>query len=335
MNARFSSTRIRPSRLAALAILASLLVLISGASAAAVDVEVVVSFSEPAGQNPEGLAVDGSGNTFVSMSALGQLWKIPAGSTTPEVFGSISGIVPGQDFGLLGLATDEAGNVYGAVQAADPDANGVWRFDATTGEATRLAGSESIQVANGLAFGTRGTLYVTDSLLGAIWRIPAGGAAKVWLRDPRLTGDGSLGLFIGANGIAFRHHVLYVTNTERRTLLVVPVRANGTAGHLAIRTNFAPGFSPDGLALDVVGNAFVAINLQNTIMRVAQDGSQAVVAAGDPLDFPSSVAFGNTKGTRRTLFVVNFSIAELFGIPGGFGPALLRIGVDTPGMPLP
>ncbi|HEV8564597.1 MAG TPA: SMP-30/gluconolactonase/LRE family protein [Actinomycetota bacterium] len=334
MNARLSPTRTRRSTLA-LGVLAALLVLIPAAPAAAADVDVIVTFSEQAGQNPEGLAIDTSGNTFVSMSALGQLWKLPAGSTTPEVFGSVSGIVPGQDFGLLGLATDAPGNVYGAVQAANPDTNGVWRFDGSTGEATRLAGSEAIQVANGLAFGRRGTLYVTDSLLGAIWRIPPGGAASVWLQHPLLTGDGSLGLFIGANGIAFRHGVLYVTNTERRTLLAVPVRPNGTAGRPRDRTSFAPGFSPDGIALDVLGNAYVAINLQNTITRVAQDGTQTVVTAGDPLDFPSSVAFGNTKGNRRNLFAVNFSIGELFGVPGGFGPALLRIGVGVPGIPLP
>ena len=334
MNDRLSPAHVRRSSLA-LGVLLSLLVLVPATPAAAAGVDVVVSFSEPAGQNPEGLAIDNVGNTFVSMSGLGQLWKFPAGSTTPEVIGSVSGIVPGQDFGLLGLATDAVGNVYGAVQAANPDVNGVWRFDGTTGEATRLPGSEAIQIANGLAFGKRGTLYVTDSLLGAIWRVPPGGEAEIWLQDPLLTGDGSLGLFIGANGIAYRHGVLYVTNTERLTLLTVPVLGNGSAGDLSLRTTFPVGFNPDGLALDVFGNAYVAINIQNTIMRVAHDGSQNVVAAGDPLDFPSSVAFGNTRGNRRNLFAVNFSIGELFGIPGGFGPALLRIGLGVPGLPLP
>jgi sugar lactone lactonase YvrE len=319
----------------ALGVATSLLMLVSPSTAAAANVEVVASFSEQAGQDPEGLTIDKAGDTFVSMSGLGQLWKFPAGSTTPAIFGSIPGIVPGQDFGLLGLATDATGNVYGAVQAASSDANGVWRFDRATGEATRLAGTSAIMIANGLTFDKRGNLYITDSRLGAIWRVPPGGAAEIWLQDPLLTGDGSLGLFLGANGIAFRHGFLFVTNTELRTLLTVPVGVDGTAGAPSVFTSFGTGFNPDGLALDVFGDAYVAMNVQNTIMRVAADGSQDVVAAGSPLDFPSSVAFGTARGNRRDLFAVNFSISELFGEPSGFGPALLRIAVGVPGLPVP
>lgn len=327
------SLRVRRSRVVALAL--PLLLLLSAVPARAAGVEVVATFDEAAGQNPEGLAIDSQGNTFVSMSALGELWKFPAGSTTPEVFGTISGIVPGTDFGLLGLATDARGDVYGAVQAADPSVNGVWQFDASTGDATHLPGSEAIQLPNGLAFGRRGTLYVTDSLQGAIWRIPPGGEAEVWLQDELLTGDGSLGLFIGANGIAFRHDVLTITNTERRTLLSVAVLDAGSPGALDVRANFDEGFNPDGVQQDVFGNAYVAMNTQNAIVRVAQDGSQTELASGDPLDFPSSPAFGNTRGDRRNLYVVNFSIGELFGLPSGFGPALLRLNVAAPGQPLP
>lgn len=334
MIAPVSPSRPRISVLA-LGALTSLLLLASASTVAAANVEVVASFSEEAGQNPEGLTIDKAGDTFVSMSGLGQLWKFPAGSTAPAIFGSIPGIVPGQDFGLLGLVTDPMGNVFGAVQAANPDANGVWRFDRATGEATRLAGTSAIAIANGLAFDKRGNLYITDSRLGAIWRVSPGGSAEVWLQDPLLTGDGSLGLFLGANGIAFRHGLLYVTNTERRTLLTVPAGADGTPSAPSVFTSFATGFNPDGLAFDVLGDAYVAINIQNTIMRVAQDGSQDVVAAGNPLDFPSSLAFGTGRGNRRSLFAVNFSIGELFGLPSGFGPALLRIAVGVPGMPLP
>jgi sugar lactone lactonase YvrE len=334
MNARRSSARFRRSGVVLGALVLSLLLLIP-ASASAAQVQVLFTFNEQAGHNPEGLAIDKAGDTFVSMSPLGQVLRFPAGSLTPQVFGSVSGIVPGQDFGLLGLATDRVGNVYGAVQAASPDANGVWRFDRTTGTATRIAGSAAIQLPNGLAFDTRGNLYVTDSRLGAIWRVRPGGAAQVWLQDPLLTGDGSLGLFLGANGIAFRNGVLFVTNTERRTMLRVRVRPDGSPGSLSIVTTFAPGLNPDGVTMDVFGDAYVALNLQNAITRVAPDGSQQIVASGDPLDFPSSVTFGTTRGNRSALFAVNFSISELFGLPSGFGPALLRIPVGTPGMPLP
>ena len=294
------------------------------------DVHVVVRFDESAGQNTEGIALDRTGDVFVSVSPLGDLWKIPAGSTTPQPFGHIDGIVPGRDFGLLGLAVDVFGNVYGAVQSADPAADGVWRFDRRTGDATRLPGTDAIAIPNGLAFDTRGTLYVTDSAAGAIWRIPWGGSAQVWLQDPALSGDGSLGLGVplGANGIAYRNGVFTVTNTEQRTILSID-----RSGSIDVVTTMSG--NPDGVAMDVFGNAYVAVNLQDTIARVAPDGSVDVVASGDPLDFPSSLAFGTARAQRRTLYGVNFSLSEIFGLPPGFGPAVFTVSVGAPGVPVP
>jgi sugar lactone lactonase YvrE len=296
------------------------------------DVHIVATFDEAAGQNTEGLALDRTGDVFVSVSPLGDLWKIPAGSTTPEPFGHVDGIVPGRDFGLLGLAVDVFGNVYGGVQSADPAVDGVWRFDRWTGDATRVPGTQAIAIPNGLAFDRQGNLFVTDSAAGAIWRIPRGGSAAVWLQDAALTGDGSLrlGVPLGANGIAYRNGLFTVTNTERRTILSIPA-----ARPASIRVVTTLAGNPDGVAMDVHGNAYVAINLQNVIGRVSPNGSLEVLASGDPLDFPSSVAFGTAMGGRRTLFGVNFSLGEQFGLPPGFGPAVFTLDVGAAGVPIP
>jgi sugar lactone lactonase YvrE len=309
------------------------LVMVPVAARASTSVHVIVSFDESKGQNTEGVAVDQAGNIFVSVSPLGDLWKIPAGSDQPEPFGHVDGIVPGTDFGMLGLAVDAWGNVYACVQAADPSVNGVWRFDHATGDATRLPGTAAIGIPNGLAFDHRMNLYVTDST-GAIWRIRPGGDAKIWAQDPALAGDGSLGLFLGANGIAFRRHVFTVTNTERRTILRIR-KHDGKAGPIRVLTTLPEGDNPDGVQLDIHGNAYVAMNLANTIGVVSPDGSLDVLATGDPLDFPSSLAFGTTSGERRTLFGVNFSLSELFGLPSGSGPALWDLRVGTVGVLLP
>jgi sugar lactone lactonase YvrE len=294
------------------------------------DVNVIAAFDESAGQNPEGISLDRTGDVFVSVSPLGDLWKIPAGSTTPEPFGHLDGIVPGRDFGLLGLAVDVFGNVYGAAQSADPAVDGVWRFDRRTGDASRLPGTAAIAIPNGLAFDTRGNLFVTDSAAGAIWRIPWGGSASIWLQDAALSGDGSLGLGVplGANGIAIRNGQLTVTNTERHTILAID-------GSKTIRVVTTLAGNPDGVAMDVFGNAYVAINLENELDRVSPGGSVDEVASGDPLDFPSSVAFGTARGARRTLFGVNFSIGEQFGLPPGSGPGVFTVDVGAPGMPVP
>jgi len=329
-----SVMRAHPVRGLASLVAASLLVVTMGAQARAqTEVHMLVSFDESAGQNTEGMTVDRVGGIYVSVSPLGDLWRIPPGSTQPEPFGHVDGIEPG-DFGMLGLAVDVFGNVYAAVQSANPDAVGVWRFDRGTGNATRLPGSESIAIPNGLAFDKQMNLYVTDSFTGAIWRVPWGGSAQVWLQDPALTGDGSLGLFLGANGIAYRNGLFTVTNTERRSVLQIP-KIGGQPGPISVVTNLPPGDNPDGVAMDVHGDAFIAMNLQNAIGEVHPDGSLDVVASGDPLDFPSSIAFGTARGGRTKLYGVNFSIGELFGLPPGPGPGVFWLAAGVPGFPVP
>ena len=138
------TVRSRARRWAVPLVMSSLLVLAAAGSAfAQATVHVVVAFDESKGQNPEGIAIGRTGAIFVSVSPLGDVWRIPPGSTQPQPFGHVNGITPGVDFGLLGLAVDVFGNVYGAVQSANPAANGVWRFDRNTGVATRLPGTAS------------------------------------------------------------------------------------------------------------------------------------------------------------------------------------------------
>jgi DNA-binding beta-propeller fold protein YncE len=317
---------------AALLMSATLILAAAGAAAADTAVHVVVSFDESKGQNPEGIAVDRQGTLFVSVSPLGDVWRIPVGSDQPQPFAHVDGIVAGRDFGLLGLAVDRSGNVYGAVQSANPDANGVWRFDADTGAATHLRGTSAMGIPNGLAFTHRGHLFVTDSARGAIWVIRHGGArAKIWLQDRALTGDGSLGLNLGVNGIAIRHRVLTVTNTERRTVLQIPRQTRA----ISLVRRLPEGDNPDGVTLDVFGDAFVALNLANAIAEVRPTGSMRIVASGDPLDFPSSLTFGMGHGERRTIYGVNFSISEIFGLPSGSGPGVFRLSAGVRGLPIP
>src|SRR5688500_134875 len=141
------------------------------------DASALVTFDAAAGEFPEGVAVDVSGHVYASLSALGLLVRIPAGSGIAQPFGQVDGLLA-SDFGLLGLAVGTGGDVYGAVVSDNPDARGVWRFDKLTGEAQRILGTEEIAFANSIAFhGT--TLYVADSVgpdgQGAIWRVVDGG----------------------------------------------------------------------------------------------------------------------------------------------------------------
>ena len=335
----------RPKTLTLMVCLVAILpAAVPGAAQASRHVSTIVEFDPAAGELAEGVAVDKTGNVFVSLAPLGQLMKVAPDSTQPELFGSVPGVDAASDLGLLGLAVDARGDVYGAVVSAD--AQGIWRFDRRTGAAERLPGTDEIGFPNGLAFDKRGNLYVTSSsegvspagaLLGGIWRISRDGSVERVLVDAVL---GGLGVIVptgvGANGIAYRHGMLYVANTERATLLTIPV---GPRDSLGVPTVIASGPQltfPDGLALDVHGNIYVAVISQSTIVRVEPGGAIVPIAdASDGLDWTSSLAFGTGKGTRQQLYAVNFAIGEQFGNPPGAGPALLSIDVGVPGQPLP
>ncbi len=300
-----------------------------GLAAAQVDLFLILDESDL--ERPEGIAVNKRGDIFISIAPLGQVWKIPAGSTDPELFGSVPN--PMSDVGLLGLAVDAPGNVYGAAPSPVPAVHGVWKFDRRSGTALKLAGTEIIAFPNDVAFDKRGNLYITDSAGGAIWRVPqGGGTTELWLSDVLLD-PGAFGF--GANGIEYFQGTLYVAVTDQGHLVGVPVLPDGSPGTPRIVADFN-GSPPDGLAIDVHGHLYVAMLVAQQILKVdPADGTTEVIEMGDPLDFPSSLAFGTGRGEQQVLFGVNFSIGELFGSPPVMRPGVFATDVGQPGNPLP
>lgn len=259
------------------------------------------------------------------------------------------------------------GDLYIAL-AAGVD-RGVYRMD-RDGEIELLPGSNQIFFANGLAFDDVGTLYVTESVSlsiilppgkpagpGSIWRIPRRGQAELWMRDELLRGTGALGqpVWIGANGIAYYHGNLYVTNTEKGTVMRIPVQKDGSAGVPEVWYLLDVPESPlygaplpvagDGCVLDVHGNLYVAVLTRSAVVRInAKDLLQETVAAFRvpdtlplyaPLDFPASLFFGTGKGERTNLFVTNLGLGKVFVPPLPWaGPGLVKIDAGVPGDPL-
>jgi len=335
----------------------------SGGTAAAGKAGEFPAFIPMPGVSPRGVAVDKVGNVYVSVGQVrSNLEYIQVRKFTPagEQLFSVE-IGQGTIGGLMVTAN---GDLYIALAAGLN--RGVYRMD-RKGQIEILPGSNQIFFANGLAFDDEGTLYITESVSmgpppafgqGGIWRIPRGGQAELYLRDLLLTGTGVLKqpVPIGANGIAYYHGDLYVTNTEKGTVVRIPVWPDGSVGVPELWTMLgdvpesplagAPlPVGGDGVALDVHGNLYVAVLTRSAVVRInLLDKSQETVAAFRlpdtlplyaPLDFPASLFFGTGKGERTDLFVTNLGLGKVMVPPlPWLGPSLVKIDAGVPGRPL-
>jgi sugar lactone lactonase YvrE len=313
-------------------------------------VQVVSAFNGEEGGLPEGLIIDKSGNIYVTVGypfwfpaeeGFGEVWKI-----SPDGEISIVHAFPGGP-SPAGLAVSPSGVLYFAYpnpaqpDPEEPNANGVYRLGVGS-EPEHLSGSENIWLANGLALTEKGDLYVSDSAQGAVWRIPHDGAeAEIWLTDGLLAGCGEE--LPGANGVALWKESVYVANTGQGMLVRVPILKDGKAGDAEIVAGEAGCdpesdelFGMDGLALDVHGNVFAPLVLQNKLVLIdPSDGSHQVLLTGeDGLFNPASIAFGTGKGDRQYVFLSNFALLEP-GPESNLGPGVLKYDVGAPGLPLP
>lgn len=330
-------------------LITALLLLLAAATAVTIgiqasangQVEVVKAFDESPNHLPEGISLDKPGNIFVSLGppffvggGYGAVLQISPDGTETTLVEYPNGPAP------AGLAVDAPGNVYFAVpNPGQPDV-GVYRL--TDEGAERLPGTENMQLPNGLAFDKQGNLYASDSILGAIWRIPRGGAAAAesWLAHDLLAGCPEDP--VGANGIAFWKGNLYAANTAKGILVHIPIIEDGSPGNPEIVAGNPDCvqndelYGMDGIALDVHGKVYALLVLQHKLVRIDPDDGTAtlLLSEEDGLWNPASLAFGTGKGDRKSLFIANYAV-----IPpepaNSLGPAVVKFDVGVPGLPLP
>jgi sugar lactone lactonase YvrE len=315
-------------RLRLIALLAGVLtVLLSTTVQASGTLTRVLTTSAP--NLPESIAIDHKGNFYLSFPFAGTVVKVHQGSL------STIAMFPGMN--PLGVRLDDEGNVFVAVPGS-----GIWEVPANGGGKRQVASGPGLW--NGLAFDQGGNLFVSDSHNGAIWRLDENGAFTLWSGSALLqgtTGAGPCGLVhpavpsfgpLGANGIEFnKRGDLLVNNTDLGTVVRIPVDEDGSAGAASVLAGPSCDlWGADGIAVDIRDNVYVAANSKGQIDRVNRHGAIQVLATGDPLNFPSDIAFGTRSGDRKQIYISNFAaFATSTGAPG-----VLKMDVGIRGRPL-
>jgi hypothetical protein len=233
--------------------------------------------------------------------------------------------------GIMGaMAIDHVGALYVSLASCDPASRGVWKVEPSG--ATRLLAALPIEaLPNGAAY-RDGHVFVPDSALGLVWRIPKnGGLAEVWSADPLLAVPPGA-IFPGPNGGQFFRGELYVSVPATLTIVAIRMRPDGSAG--AARTH-AMAVGCDDFAFDVFGSLYCGTDPFNTAVKVAQDGTtQVILTKADGLDGPSATVFGRRHGEELVLYVTNAAF-PFFYPETGFRPSLMRVRLGVPGLPRP
>lgn len=288
--------------------------------------ELVAHFDAQAGELPEGLALT-NGAAFVGFAPTSRVVKVDLTTGQSADYGQLPAPVPNQGF-MTGLVQAANGDVYAGLASFVPDVQpGIYRIPQEGGAAELFAKDAALPFPNGLAFDDDGSLFVTDSGTGSIFRIGTDGHAERWASGDALLGNKDAcnaagpGFAIGANGIVVEHDAVYVTNLDQATLVKVPRERDGSAGKVA--TIAGPDCDTlggaDGLARAADGSFVVAVNRQNKLVKVTAQGETHDILNGAPLDFPASV-----QAADNALFVTNFALQNAStGKPAT--PALVRL----------
>ncbi|PTS95558.1 hypothetical protein DBR11_21125, partial [Pedobacter sp. HMWF019] len=265
-------------------------------------------------QHPAALAVDASGNVFVSDQQNHRIRKVtPAGVVTTFAgsgsIGSANGTGTAASFYYpIGLAFDGSGNLYVAdsynnkIRMITP-AGVVSNFagSGTQGASNGAALSASFNKPMGVAFDQAGALYVADRYNHMVRKISSGVVST-------LAGSGSIGSANGTGTAASFNYVNsvavdlagniyvvdYLNNMIRKITpagVVTSFAGTTTAGSVNGTGSVVRYNGPYGISIDSQGNLYLAENANNMIRKIATSAFNIYP------NLPAGLSFNNANGT--------------------------------------
>jgi uncharacterized protein (TIGR03437 family) len=302
--------------------------------------------------NPYGLAVDSAGNLYIADSSNNRIRKVSggmiatvAGNGTPGYSGENGPAINAQLDYPQGVAVDSAGNLYIADAGNNrirKVSNGVIATVAGSGTPgfsgdNGLATSAQFNNPDGVAVDPAGNLYIADTSNNRIRKVSNRIITTV-------AGDGTVG-FSGDNGPATSAQLAYPwgvavdsagnlyiadygNNRVRKVSngVIATVAGNGTRGFSGDNgpATSAQFYNPAGLAVDSLGNLYIADYGNNRIRKVSGGMITTVAGGGASLgdDGPATSAqlnlpYGVAVDSADNLYVADWGNNRVRKVSGG------------------
>jgi sugar lactone lactonase YvrE len=257
---------------------------------------------------PESLTLAPGGVLIVGSASTPFIYKLKPGATVAEKFFDASADGPGTFF--LGMLADPANKTLWACELTPvPQTTPAKRhtalrgFDLATGAPKLrwdLPGDNT--TCNDFAIGPDKALYITDTAMGRIYRLPAGASSAELFLEHRV--------LVGVDGITFLDGVLYVNNVFFNKLYRIPVDAAGKPGQPVDIWMDQPVKGPDGMRA-ANGKLFVAENGSGKVIALTVTGEKAsVTVLKEGLKTPTGV-----EPAGDTLWIAERGAGNAVSIP--------------------
>jgi len=225
--------------------------------------KVLVSF--PKNTWLENLVMGDDGELYVTDYPEGKVFKVSRSGTAgvyATIKGKIAGIARYHKNEFLVVGWDDGGKPA------------LFRIDAK-GNVSLLVHIQNGMFPNGILYFSWNKYLITDSFAGCIWLYDAAdNSISTWLKSQLLERSSEKSQYPAANGLKIYKDQLYISNTEKQTLVKLPLQGEkpGTPELYLDKVNI------DDFTFDEAGNIYAATNVYNYVIKITPEKKITIVA---------------------------------------------------------